>query len=290
MAHACRSRKSVYRAKKPEPQGSSENVAICSAPISIRDSSTVLKIRLSLVLVTAFTVTAYQSAAQSNEELVQAFSGDWYAFDAGYGTDGKLCKISLGAEAETTGSEMYPITVANCAEPISAAVGWRIEDGQLAIAGSDQPNTPLGTLGGTQFRLSGSFAHDTPVILERASGGKRSQELAEALKRHRCYYGGYSETCVAPANVGAPEIPGEDGPYASVNVLVNLRVRAEPRPDAGIIGRLAENTCLKVNTCLSASDGIWCRARFGDRTGWISKHVLRLDEWPVVTFENSCPN
>jgi hypothetical protein len=37
-----------------------------------------------------------------------------------------------------------------------------------------------------------------------------------------------------------------------------------------------------------ASDGPWCRAKFGDTTGWLRKFAIRQNRWPIVTFANSC--
>jgi uncharacterized protein YraI len=73
-----------------------------------------------------------------------------------------------------------------------------------------------------------------------------------------------------------------------INVIVNLNVRAEARDDAGIVGVVPENSCVAVERCLTASDGVWCQAKFGDKDGWIRKVALRQNKWPILTFTNGC--
>lgn len=48
------------------------------------------------------------------------------------------------------------------------------------------------------------------------------------------------------------------------------------------------NSCVATSTCVTASDGIWCRAEFGDSAGWLRKLAIRQNRWPVVTFQNGC--
>ncbi|MEO4000465.1 hypothetical protein [Mesorhizobium sp. CAU 1732] len=38
-----------------------------------------------------------------------------------------------------------------------------------------------------------------------------------------------------------------------------------------------------------ATDGAWCRAKFGERTGWMRKLALRQNRRAIVTFEDFCP-
>jgi SH3-like domain-containing protein len=67
--------------------------------------------------------------------------------------------------------------------------------------------------------------------------------------------------------------PASEG--ASVQVLVNLNVRAEARDDAEVVGVVPSQTCVTTELCLTATDGAWCCAKFGERTGWMRKLALR---------------
>jgi SH3-like domain-containing protein len=79
-----------------------------------------------------------------------------------------------------------------------------------------------------------------------------------------------------------------DGSGARINVLVNLNARVEARDGAGILGVVPANTCIVADVCQEASDGVWCRARFGEDFGWLKKVALRQERWPVLTFTNQC--
>ncbi|HWK63640.1 MAG TPA: hypothetical protein VNS34_01795 [Rhizobiaceae bacterium] len=48
-------------------------------------------------------------------------------------------------------------------------------------------------------------------------------------------------------------------------------------------------TCVTTELCITSTDGPWCRAKFGERTGWMRKLALRQNRWAIVTFENFCP-
>jgi uncharacterized protein YraI len=73
-----------------------------------------------------------------------------------------------------------------------------------------------------------------------------------------------------------------------VKVIVNLNVRSEARDDATVEGAIPQNQCVAVDTCLTASDGVWCRAKFNEKTGWFHKLAVRRNRWAIVTFTNGC--
>lgn len=239
-----------------------------------------------LLAAAAAALTAAPAFSQSPQEFVTAFSGAWYSFDASRSAAGEPCRIEL---ADTTGSLQgaQDASSAGCAGALAELALWDIENGQirlLSAAGGE-----LARLGGNQVRVTGEIAGDAgALILDRAEGTAESAALSDALSRHRCIYRGYSQDCAAKPDLRQPAIAEEDGSYASVEVLVRLQVRSQPRGDAGGLGVLESGTCLKVNYCATASDGVWCRARFGAESGWVKKTSLRQSEWPVLTFANSC--
>ncbi|HHX89670.1 MAG TPA: hypothetical protein GX700_07850, partial [Paracoccus sp.] len=63
---------------------------------------------------------------------------------------------------------------------------------------------------------------------------------------------------------------------------------SQPRRDSAEIGTIPAGTCVRVDQCLNASDGLWCRAWFGETLGWLGKTALRQNEWPVVTYRAGC--
>lgn len=230
---------------------------------------------------------AAPAAAQDEASFVRSFSGDWFVFDPQFGT-GEPCTISLARERRSSDGR-FEAGTKTCVAPLADVTAWDIDSGQLRLF-ADESDTPMALLGGNQMRITGTLSDDgRGLIVERASGDESTRALSQALGRHRCVYRGFTDTCADAADLGQPALTEEGGAYGSVGVLVNLNVRDQPRSNAPIVGTLPAGTCLKVNYCSTASDGIWCRARFGEREGWIRKVALRQDEWPVLTFANSCP-
>jgi len=224
--------------------------------------------------------------AQDQAAFIKAFSGQWFAFDPQYGADGMTCAMSLESDAPETDSKLA-ITTKNCSTPLAGVKGWDIQQGQLGFY--DSAGTRVATLGGSQNRITGELdATERGLVLERAQGDESTQKIAAAIGRHRCIYVGMSQKCADPAELRKPAMTEEGGTYGSVGIIVNLNVRDQPRSNAPVVGTLPTGACLKVNFCTSTSDGIWCRARFGERNGWVRKTALRQDEWPVLTFLNSC--
>lgn len=226
--------------------------------------------------------------------FVDAFSGAWFVFDDTMGQGDQTCALTLGTDAASglgtapEGSTMRRAAVAqNCVAPLNGVAAWDIFAGQMrlfAVTGE-----PVATLGGNQRRVTGEIDNtERGLIVERASGSEMAPLIAQAVARHRCIYRGFTQDCAAPEDLRKPAITEEGGTFGSVGLLVNLNVRDQPRSGATILGTLKTGTCLKVNFCASASDGIWCRARFGERTGWVPKTAIRQSEWPVLTYANSC--
>ncbi|WP_102108652.1 SH3 domain-containing protein [Oceaniglobus roseus] len=145
-------------------------------------------------------------------------------------------------------------------------------------------------LGGNQRRITGELeAGGAGIVLERADGDGSGTALSSALARHRCYYLGFTQDCAKPEQVSRPELTEGGGAYGVIDVLVNLNVRSQPRRDAPSLGIVPADTSIKVNDCLQASDGIWCRAAFGENEGWLAKTALRQQEWPIVTYVAGTP-
>ncbi|MCF7700734.1 SH3 domain-containing protein [Loktanella sp. M215] len=143
----------------------------------------------------------------------------------------------------------------------------------------------IAKLGGDPNRLTGDFAAPPgAIVLERNEGSGAKAMLVAAITKHKCYYLGYQSVCAAPDATAAPDL--SDG-EAAVQVLVTLNVRSQPRRAAPLIGTVPKDSNVVVNLCLTTSDGIWCRADFGGKTGWMAKSVVRQQEWPVISFVNA---
>lgn len=251
-----------------------------------------IKTRRSLLAALAMalsTAGAGAAVAQSADAFVKAFSGQWYIFDNAYSSGPEPCGLVLGSEPTSGEAPLrYAAKAESCTAPLSTLSAWHIEDGQLRLL--DAQGSTIAQLGGNQIRVTGDIGDGAKaVIAERGTGNPETAAIAAAIRKHRCIYSGFTAECAEKADLQAPEMTGDDGGFASVGVLVKLNVRNQPRNDAPVIGVLNEGTCLKVNYCTTASDGIWCRARFGAQSGWVKKTALRQSEWPVMTYGNSCP-
>lgn len=231
-------------------------------------------------------------SAQTRTAYLEAFSGQWVVFDPTYSTSPAPCSLELTAEIELKGvvdeSQLRPtVAVHNCVAPLDAARAWDILDGQLALYSAE--NVLITRLGGDQSRVTGDLEGGfRSVVLERAAGGVGNGQFSKALRKHRCIYKGFSSECASKEELALPVFADAGGVVASIGILVNLTVREHPRASARSVGTLSQGTCLKVNFCTTASDGIWCRARFGEASGWVTKTTLRQGEWPILTFSNIC--
>lgn len=230
---------------------------------------------MALGLALVGTVPLGGAQAQSTEELVSAFGGDWYVFEPSFKSGSSECRISLTSDMSAS--------VQGCAAPLNGMTEWRIEEGQILLIGARE--TRLASLGGNQRRVTGTLVDSGQgLIVERANGDGASLAISNALGQHRCYFLGFSRTCASPEALASPSPSAENGEGARVEVLANLNVRTQPRRDAAIIGTLAEGTVVNLDYCTRASDGIWCRALFGTEAGWLAKTALRQNEWPIVTY------
>jgi hypothetical protein len=203
--------------------------------------------------------------AQTEADFVAAFSGDWQVYDDRFSEDGGRCRISLQQQAADGN---YALTKDGCAGALAAVSNWGIVDAQMALLNGGDA---VVLLGGNQRRMSGSTAQGEPVILERVGSAGMIDALQAAYRLSGCYY--------------LEPVDGE----IRINVLANLNVRSEARDDAGILGVVPAQSCIVAETCVTASDGVWCRAAFGDRAGWLRQLALRQSRWPIVTYTNTCP-
>lgn len=222
------------------------------------------------------------ASAQSETDFIAAFAGEWKIADPTFGADGGQCALVLHKEKE--GSN-YKLDKAHCGGDLAQTARWGIADSQLALF--DGGGLVLARMGGNQRRMTGTTATGNPVIFDRSGTKGLADLLQAAAKASGCYYLGFSKQCATDANLASPRPAGTQG-ETKVKVLVNLNVRAEARDDAGIVGIIPQNSCVAVNNCQSASDGVWCRAQFGDKQAWLRKLALRQNKWPVITFVNKC--
>lgn len=236
-----------------------------------------MKTRTSLacMLITAciFHADARPALAQSEADFVNAFSGAWTVFDEFYGT-AERCTLTLGT---TKTVDFYPVLSEGCTEALAPIARWKIAENQLLF--SDANGAPVARLGGNQRRISGETAKGAGVIMERtvsASGG------------NECVYRGYTGECASPQDQRKPLPTGDLSKQAPVRALVKLNMRIEPRPDAEIVTEIAPDACLRVNQCVSASDGNWCKASFNETSGWITQQAMRKGQWKTLTYVPDC--
>ena len=244
-----------------------------------------LPFRIILLAAIALFGTSHANA-QSQSELVNAFAGDWYVFDPDYAVASKPCQIMLSVTKK--GDEgLMKATAMECRPGIVLLDAWSVADGVLRLF--DPEREMWAELGGSQRRLSGIIpSAGLGIVMERANGDGTSQGILEALQRNRCYFSGLNNICADASELRVPDFGATPDDFASIEMLVDLKVRSEPRRDAPVAGTLAKGNCISVNQCLTASDGIWCRARFGETNAWIPKVVLRQSQWAVTTFKNTC--
>ena len=236
--------------------------------------------KLTALLAAASTVAmaATGAVAQTQDELVKAFSGEWFVFAPAFRSGSSECRIVLDnqMDAQATG----------CATPLVGLGRWNIENGPIRLL--DAAETELAVMGGNQQRITGTLSDsDQGLIVERAQGDGASIAISNALARHKCYFLGFTQDC-APQEALSPPIPSAEDPALSrVEILVTLNVRNQPRRDAPVVGILDQGLVITLDYCTSASDGVWCRAIFGTETGWLAKTALRQNEWPIVTYRNT---
>ena len=234
-------------------------------------------------MVAVLSCFASHAAAQSDAQLIEAFSGEWFIFEPRFSTNASPCKITLDTAPLVTEDLRFRTVDAdsNCAAPFAnAMLKWSVSDGKIIMQSNDGGN--LAELGGSPDRLSGDLSGPiNAIILERREGADYKRRLISALREHKCYYVGYSSDC---ADEAATAAPNSEDDAATINVLVDLNVRNQPRRNAAVVGTVPQNSEITVNLCLTASDGVWCRAGFGEIAGWMAKSAIRADEWPVITF------
>jgi hypothetical protein len=226
--------------------------------------------------------STFPALAQSEADFIAAFAGDWKVVDPSFDADGGQCGLVLGKDKDGAG---YKLDKSHCGGELAKAARWGIADSQLAFF--DGGGAVLARLGGNQRRMTGTTVAGKPVIFDRVGTKGLGDQLQAAAKASGCYYLGFTKRCAAASDLVNPRPAGTQG-ETKVKVIANLNVRAEARDDAGIVGVVPQNACVSVNNCLTASDGVWCSAKFGDKQAWLHKLALRRDKWPIVTFVAEC--
>lgn len=221
-------------------------------------------------------------AAPMPSALVSAFAGDWFSFDPASSLGGATCAVSLQT---AIGSGEATAEATGCAAPLDTVTAWRIEDGQIRLAASAGD---VVSLGGTQFRISGAFADgDRTLILERAAGGGDTAAIREAVGEYRCLFFGFTSECAEEEDLRQPVFDANG--QARIETVVNLNARSQPRGDAAVSGVIPTGSTVVVDECLTATDGLWCRANFGDQDAWFRRTALREETWPILTFRAAPP-
>lgn len=247
-----------------------------------REKGAVLKLGFVAGAMAALLGMASGATAQTEAEFVAAFAGEWRVFDESFAQGAQICRITLGQEAQ---DGRYKLDKASCGGELAEVAAWGLADGQMALLAAQ--GEAVVSLGGTQRRMSGTTKSGKPVILERAGVVGAAEQIQAALRASGCYYLGFSDRCAAEADLGKPAAGSADSPLR-IKVIANLNARTEARDDANVIGVVPANSCVAASVCVTASDGVWCRAEFGERTGWLRKLAIRQNRWPIVTFLNKC--
>src|SRR5690606_16827157 len=190
------------------------------------------------------------------------------------------CTMVLGSKANTDGR--YTVDSQGCRGEAALVKFWGVNEGQMTLF--DAASGVIARLGGSLQRVSGTSALGSSLIFEKVGVAGAAATLKAARQAGGCFYAGFSSKCADKAQLEPPSPKG-----GSVQVLVNLNVRAEPRDDAAVVGVVPSQTCITTELCIMATDGAWCRAKFGEKNGWMRKLALRQKRWAIVTFDNFCP-
>ena len=222
------------------------------------------------------------ASAQTEADFVAAFAGNWKVHDDSFAADGDRCALTL---EKTAVDRRYGLKSAHCGAELKDVTQWGIVENQLALL--DAGGLVLVRLGGNQRRMTGTTVAGKPIVFDRTEGGGPADLIQAAVKASGCYYLGFTDKCAPAAELTNP-LTANPGGDKKIKIVVNLNVRAEARDDASVVGVVPQNACIAVDTCLTASDGVWCQAQFGEKTGWIRKVAIRQNRWAVVTFVNRC--
>jgi hypothetical protein len=109
-----------------------------------------------------------------------------------------------------------------------------------------------------QFEAAGSacgvgLVADAKVQQIDVAGVAVTAAMLDAARRAGgCFCSGITSKCVDAAQAAPPAPEG-----ASVQVLVNLNVRAEARDDAEVVGVVPSQACVTTELCMTATDGAW---------------------------------
>lgn len=219
------------------------------------------------------------AAAQTEADFIQAFSGDWQTFDPTF-ADGGMCQLSLSQERRDAS---YALSLENCGDDIASVTAWGIVNNQLALL--DEAGEIRVRLGGNQTRMTGRTTDDRAVIFERSGVPVRAIS-ARSIASGTCLYLGYTSNC-AEADDLSVAVPADAETVPSM-VMVDLNARTEARPDAAVVGVIPRNTCVQVSQCLEASDGQWCETTLDGQSAWMRQQVIRLGQWPAMTYRSGC--
>lgn len=242
----------------------------------------ILKFGIACIVLLGLGLGFSPASAQSEADFIAAFSGEWKIFDDSFGAGGQQCVLRLKKDKQDTN---YQLGMAHCGGELAQVTRWGISDSQLALF--DDGGLVLARMGGNQRRMTGTTATGKPIIFDRADAPGLATLLQAAVKASGCYFLGFADKCATEAELARPMAADPQGEN-KIKVVVNLNVRAEARDDANVVGIVPQNSCVAVESCLTASDGVWCQAQFGEKKGWLRKVALRQNKWPIVTFVNNC--
>ncbi len=231
----------------------------------------------SIAAIAATVLMGWAAGVQAQDQqaaFVNAFSGKWQTFDRSYRSGDALCSLTL---TQTAKGERYDLQAKDCGGALAGVDSWGIVQNQLAFFSAE---TVRARLGGSQSRVTGETADGRAVILER-------EGATPPIMSEGCIYRGYTSDCAEPADRVPPVASGEKQEVAAT-VLVKLNLRSQPRGDAPVAATVPENTCVKVDECVVASDGPWCSIKVGEQEAWAKQTAIRQDRWMVLTYRTGC--
>lgn len=222
---------------------------------------------------------ATSAQAQSMEDIVAAFKGDWFSFDRARAQNGAVCSLVLKDEVV---NNAYVVQAENCGSGLDQAANWGFAEGQIGIVSAE--GRVLAVLGGNQVRMTGTdFSMNRGLILERREPAPYTLSLQQAIGRQACLFVGYTDTCAAVSDV-APLLAADKDSPLPVWTAAKVNLREQPRRDAPVALVLDRDTQVKAQECLTSTDGIWCQVQINETVAWLSRNALRSEKWAVTTF------
>lgn len=229
--------------------------------------------RLTVLLFTLFAAVFAQPVLA--QEGAARYSGSWQATvgDGGTGT----CRIEL---RRTNGMFGLSATTLGCLGPLAMVNNWTTSGGNVHLLGF--MGETIATFSPGNGVLDGRFAEGAPVILAPRSG---QVVAAQVPIQHSCIQLVGSRACATSGDIAVPQ-----SYPLKVRSFGVLNIRAQPSPDAPVVGQIKAAQCFTIDACYKAADGIRCHvpAAPGVSDGYVAKQFFSRDGATLVGFQNFC--